>query len=52
MLFAKATAAEVTAITTTEPVTDVHDGKMPSAIPQPSTTEISAPTKDNDSEGK
>ena len=49
---AKAAAAEVTATTTTEPVTDVHDGETPAAKPQPSTTETSAPTKDNDFEGK
>ena len=49
---AKAVAAEVTATTATEPVTDVHDGETPAAKPQPSTTETSAPTKDNDFEGK
>ena len=49
---AKTTAAEVTATTTTEPVTDVHDGETPAAKPQPSTTETSAPIKDNDFEGK
>ena len=48
---AKAAAAEVTG-TTTELVSDVHDGETPAAKPQPSTTETFAPTKNNDFEGK
>ena len=51
-LSAKTTAAQVTATVTNEPVTDVHDGVIPAAKLEPSTTETPAPTKDNDLEGK
>ena len=50
-LSAKVTAAEVTATVTIEPVIDVHDGVTPAAKLEPSTSETSAPTKDNDLEG-